>query len=101
MNLDASLFIAVLLGCIAAAVLIGSLIFARHARYQGRTPEPYAGFRTGARHTGTGEFLQLACEGHCPGTTAHEITGDEDATCVLCGTHRSTLPDFAQADDQA
>lgn len=98
---DPSLFIAAVLGCTAAAVMIGALIFARHARYQGPDPEPYAGFRTGARRTGTGEFLQMECEGHCPGVTAHEITGDEDATCVLCGTHRSVLPDFAQADDEA
>jgi hypothetical protein len=91
-NLDASLFIAVLLGCTAAAVLIGALIAARHTRYQGRAPEPYAGFRTGAR---SGELLLLECEGHCDGASAHETDGDE-ATCVLCGATRQVpAPDPA------
>ncbi|MFD9107171.1 hypothetical protein [Streptomyces bottropensis] len=84
---DASLFIAVVLGCAAAAIVIGFLIFARHARYRGPVSDPYAGFRTGA-HTGTGELRWLECKGHCPGTTTHETAGDGDATCVLCGTPR-------------
>lgn len=90
--IDASLQIAATLaGGAFAVAFIAALCIARgRRRYQGPAPEPYAGFRTGA-HAGTGEFLQLACEGHCPGTTAHEITGDEGATCVLCGDTR-TVP---------
>lgn len=84
---DPSLFIAVVLGCTAAAVVIGALIFARHAHYQGRTPEPYAGFRTGAR-ADAGELVLLECEGHCDGACGHETAGDGTATCVLCGTAR-------------
>lgn len=98
---DPSLFIVVVLGCAAAAVLIGALVFARRARYQGPCAEPYAGFQDGARTEAGGEFLRLDCEGHCPGTTTHQITGDAEATCCLCGTHRSTLPDFATVDDEA
>lgn len=93
---DPSLFIAVVLGCGAAAVLIGALIAARHARYRAPVSEPYAGFREAA-HSGV-EFLELECEGLCPGATAHEVTGSQGATCVLCGTHR-VLPDAALADD--
>jgi hypothetical protein len=73
---------------LAGCSIGGALILARgRSRYQGPASEPYGGFQTGA-HTGTGEFLQLDCEGHCPGTTKHEVTGDEGATCVLCGTAR-------------
>ncbi|MFJ1664837.1 hypothetical protein ACIOK4_00320 [Streptomyces bottropensis] len=92
---DASLFIAVVLGCTAAAVAIGALLFARHARFQGRASEPYAGFLTGA-HSTTGELRWLACEGHCPGSTTHETAGDGEATCALCGTTRLVpAPDTA------
>ncbi|GAQ61923.1 hypothetical protein [Streptomyces scabiei] len=83
---DASLDIAAaLLGGAAfvLAIIVGRRIARR--RYQGRSPEPYAGFQTGAR---TGELLWLECHGHCPGTTTHEAAGDGEATCRLCGTAR-------------
>lgn len=92
---DVSLHIAAVL---AGAAFVGLIITGRliaRSRYQPRASEPYAGFQTAA-HTDTGEFLQLACEGHCPGTTAHEVTGDDGATCVLCSTpRRIPAPDAA------
>jgi hypothetical protein len=99
---DASLHIAAaLLGAAVLAAATTALRSLRRRRYQGGPAcEPYAGFQTGAHDStgGTGEFVQLECEGHCPGTTAHEITGDGRATCVLCVTHRA-LP--TAVDDQA
>lgn len=94
---DASLDIAAVL---AGAAFIVMIIAGRHIarrRYQGRTPEPYAGFRTGARpHSDAGELRWLPCKGHCPGTTTHEAAGDGEATCVLCGTPRMVpAPDAA------
>ncbi|MFU0241695.1 hypothetical protein ACKI1J_38895 [Streptomyces scabiei] len=97
---DVGLHIAAAL--LGAALLAVAFIAGRHVarrrgrgRYQGRTPEPYAGFRTGA-HTGTGELRWLECHGHCPGTTTHETAGDGEATCVLCGTVRLVpAPDVA------
>lgn len=88
---DTSVHIAAaLLGAAAAVAFIAALVALRRSRYQGPFAEPYAGFRTG-----TGEFPRLACEGHCDGTTAHEVAGDE-ATCVLCGTTRQVpAPDPA------
>ncbi|MBP5890619.1 hypothetical protein [Streptomyces scabiei] len=84
---DASLHIAAaLLGGALAATFVWALSVVRR-RYQGRTPEPYAGYRTGA-HTGTGELRWLECKGDCPGTTTHETAGDGEATCVQCGTPR-------------
>ncbi|WP_200302276.1 hypothetical protein [Streptomyces adelaidensis] len=81
---------------IVLAVLTPVLVTLRHMGVPSYPADAsYAGF-----HDDPARVL-LDCEGHCPGTTAHEITGDEVATCVLCGTHRSTLPDFAQADDEA
>jgi hypothetical protein len=76
---------AFLLGAAAVAAFIAALVRLRRRGYQGPAPEPYAGFREAA-HTGV-EFLELECQGHCPGATAHETAGDE-ATCVLCGTTR-------------
>ncbi|MDX3170076.1 hypothetical protein PV516_40660 [Streptomyces scabiei] len=94
MTTDASVQIVdVLLGLAAGVAVIAALAMLQRHRYQGPPPEePYAGFQAGARDAGTGEFVQLECEGYCPGRTAHEITGDGGATCVLCGTHRA-LPD--------
>jgi hypothetical protein len=73
----------VLLGLAVGVAVIAALSILRRHRYQ-RPPseEPYAGFQSGARDAGTGEFVQLECEGHCPGRKAHEITGDGGATCV-------------------
>ncbi|QFR00747.1 hypothetical protein F9278_36340 [Streptomyces phaeolivaceus] len=87
MNLtDTGAHIAVFLGGLAiATAFIGGLVLARRPRYQG--PEPYAGFRTGAR-ADSGSLVLLACEGHCDGDTAHETDGEDTATCVLCGTPR-------------
>ncbi|WP_086746174.1 MULTISPECIES: hypothetical protein [Actinomycetes] len=90
--IGASMTIAVcLLGGALAAAFIAGLRSLRRRRYQGPASEPYAGFQSGA-HTGTGEFLQLECQGHCPGSTAHEVDGDGGATCVLCGATRSATP---------
>ncbi|MEH0657561.1 hypothetical protein QA860_07395 [Streptomyces stelliscabiei] len=92
---DASLTIAITLGGLAlGAAIVWALVSVRRPRYRGPFAEPYAGFQAGARaHADTGEFLQLECEGHCPGATAHEVTSVQGATCVLCATHRA-LPDF-------
>lgn len=81
---------AYLLGAATVAALIAALIAARvlaRRRYQGRNPEPYAGFRTAA-HTGNGHLMPLQCEGRCPGTRMHETDGDGGATCTTCGTPR-------------
>lgn len=83
---DPSLFIVVVLGCAAGAVVIGALVFARRPRYQGPHADPYAGFRSGNGHTG--QLLLLDCEGHCDGSTAHQTDDEDGATCVLCGTPR-------------
>lgn len=77
---------AFLLGAAAAAAFIATLVRLRRRRYQGPHTEPYAGFREAA-HTSV-EFLELECQGHCPGATAHETDGGDEATCVLCGTTR-------------
>lgn len=77
---------AALLGLALAGAFIAVLVGVRGSRYQGPDSEPYTGFREAA-HTG-GEFLQLECKGHCPGATAHETDGGDEATCVLCGTTR-------------
>jgi hypothetical protein len=77
-------------GLLVAAAFIAAITAGRRIarrRYQGRTPEPYGGFLTGAQ-AGPGERRWLACEGHCPGTTTHETAGDGEATCALCGTTR-------------
>lgn len=90
-----------LLGLALGVAIIAVLVSLRRRRYRGPFADPYAGFRTGARTERGGEFLQLECEGHCPGTTAHQITEDEvsgsqGATCVLCGTARPVpVPDEA------
>lgn len=89
-----------LLGAALAVAFIVALHGLRRRRYQGPFSEPYAGFQTGA-HAEAGEQMWLECEGHCDGTTTHESNGDESATCVLCGTARSALPDFAAIDDEA
>ncbi|MEH0623502.1 hypothetical protein QBA57_39815 [Streptomyces scabiei] len=94
MTTDPSMQIAtVLLGLAVGVAVMAALAGLQRHRYQGpASEEPYAGFQAGARTDPGGEFPQLECEGHCPGSTAHEITGDGGATCVLCGTHRA-LPD--------
>lgn len=84
----------VLLGLALGLAIIAVLVSVRgRRRYQGPDPEPYTGFREAA-HAG-GKRLQLECEGHCDGDSAHETHGDE-ATCVLCGTTRLVpAPDLA------
>lgn len=75
-----------LLGLALGLAIIAVLVSLRGSRYQGPASEPYAGLRESA-HIGS-EFLQLECKGHCPGDTAHETDGGDQATCVLCSTTR-------------
>ncbi|MEV4858955.1 hypothetical protein [Streptomyces ossamyceticus] len=90
----------VLLGlAVGVAVIAALTALRRRGRYQGPDPEPYAGFRQGNGRVGGGRLVVLPCEGHCPGDSTHETDGDDGATCVLCGTHRSALPGRAVVDE--